>query len=313
MTGGPTIFVLCCLYEAWARQRYLVNGRPSSQVSTVTTALRWMRERHGPRPAVEFSPRDIAELQTEMIRSGLARTTINAYIGAIKAMFSWAATAEQSLVDPSTAAAVLIARGLRKGRTSAREAPRVRPVEDAALNFTLPFLHPTIADMVVVQRLTGMRPGELCAMRWNEIDRSGPAWVYAPTHHKTAHYGIQRLIGIGPRARQVLENHYHPSSAAYVFQRPRIHGSRRSPNDIRALGRPISEHWYQRCIQRACDRAGTARWNARQLRKNWAVEVARTLGPEAARQGLGHTTYDTTALYVELSRDAVIDAAMRVG
>jgi integrase len=59
--------------------------------------------------------------------------------------------------------------------------------------------------MVEVQRLTGARPGEICAMRAGDIDCAGTVWVYAPASHKTAHHGHKRIICIGPRAQEIIK------------------------------------------------------------------------------------------------------------
>ena len=59
-----------------------------------------------------------------------------------------------------------------------REEPR--PVADADVEATLPFVNPHVRGMVRLQRLTGARSGEVCAMRPADVDRSGPVWVYHP-------------------------------------------------------------------------------------------------------------------------------------
>jgi integrase len=37
--------------------------------------------------------------------------------------------------------------------------------------------------MIELQPLTGMRPGEACAMRVRDIDTTDKAWVYRPFQH----------------------------------------------------------------------------------------------------------------------------------
>jgi integrase len=59
--------------------------------------------------------------------------------------------------------------------------------------------------MIMVQRLTGMRPGEVCAMKLNAFERTRDVWEYRPEHHKTAHHGKDRVILIGPKGRAILE------------------------------------------------------------------------------------------------------------
>ncbi len=49
-----------------------------------------------------------------------------------------------------------------------------------------------------------MRPGEVCALRPVDIDRSGDVWEYKPLGHKTEHHDRSRMIYIGPQAQAVL-------------------------------------------------------------------------------------------------------------
>ena len=58
--------------------------------------------------------------------------------------------------------------------TSAPERQPVRPVDDATVEKTVERMVPNTADMVRVHRLTGMRPCELCAMRWFRLPSSPP-------------------------------------------------------------------------------------------------------------------------------------------
>lgn len=65
----------------------------------------------------------------------------------------------------TTHRALMTVRGLEKGRTEARETEPVKPVADAVVDVTLPYVLPPVRAMIQVQRLTAMRPGEVCLMR----------------------------------------------------------------------------------------------------------------------------------------------------
>ena len=54
-----------------------------------------------------------------------------------------------------------------------RETEPVKPVADRDVDAILPFLSPQTRAMVEVQRLTGMRPGEVVLMRGCDIDSVG--------------------------------------------------------------------------------------------------------------------------------------------
>src|SRR5262249_26099176 len=88
--------------------------------------------------------------------------------------------------------------------TQARELPPVGPAPEADVEAARRRMSPTLADVVQVQLLTAMRPGEALGLRPCDLDRSGEGWVYRPPSHKTQHHGRDRVILIGPQAQEVL-------------------------------------------------------------------------------------------------------------
>lgn len=95
--------------------------------------------------------------------------------------------------------------GLQRGRSEARETEPIGPVPVADVVATLPHLTPTVRAMAQLQLLTGMRPGEVCAIRSCNIDRSADVWVYRPPAHKISYRGRSKAVTLGPKARAILE------------------------------------------------------------------------------------------------------------
>ena len=58
--------------------------------------------------------------------------------------------------------------------------------------------------MVKFQRLTGARPGEVCAITPAKVDRSNAVWEIRIMEHKTAHKGKSRTVYVGPQAQAIL-------------------------------------------------------------------------------------------------------------
>jgi integrase len=129
----------------------------------------------------------------------LSRNVINARVNRIRRMFKWGVAEE--LLPPSVVEGLRAVDGLRRGRSHARETEPVRPVDDAVVEATLAYLPPPLADMVRLQRLTSMRPGNLVRLRWMDVDRSGEIWLYRPVSHKTAYLGKDLTIPLGPKAQ----------------------------------------------------------------------------------------------------------------
>jgi integrase len=178
------------------------DGRMTSEVGELNWSMKPVRQLYGFTPAAEFGPRNLATVRQHMIKLGWCRSLINRRIDRVKRVFKWAASEE--LVPVATYQALRTLAGLRKGRTEARESEPVKPVDLEHVRATLPFLTPHLRVMVELQGLTGMRPGEVCQLRFAEVDRSGEVWLYRPSQHKTAHHGKSRTIAIGPRAQRVI-------------------------------------------------------------------------------------------------------------
>jgi hypothetical protein len=80
---------------------------------------------------------------------------------------------ENELVRPEVLEALKCVAGLRYGRSGAKETEPIKPVADAWVNATLPYCSPQVAAMIELQRVTGMRSGEVCLMRTADINTQG--------------------------------------------------------------------------------------------------------------------------------------------
>ena len=97
--------------------------------------------------------------------------------------------------------------GLRRGRSEAYEPEPVKPAPDEWVDATLPHVSSVVASIVELQRLTGMRSGEIVIMRGSALDTTGKSWTYVPATHKTEHHGHGRPIYLG----RVCNESYGPS------------------------------------------------------------------------------------------------------
>ncbi|TWT43123.1 site-specific integrase [Botrimarina hoheduenensis] len=151
-----------------------------------------------------------------MVEDGLSRRYVNDHVDRVKRMFKWAAS--EQLVPHETYHALALVAGLRRGKTAACETKPIPPVDDATVNATLPFLSTVVGDMVRLQRLTGMRPAEVCQLRPCDLDRTEEVWVFTPASHKTEHHGRERTIFIGPRGQALLEKYLHGDPQRCCFR-----------------------------------------------------------------------------------------------
>ncbi len=331
--AGVTVAEVLARYWRHARAYYAgKDGKETGETGAVRVALRHVRELYGPSPAASFGPLALKAVRQRMVDAGMARTTINALVNRIRRMFRWAAG--RSWWAPRSGPRLKTVEALRRGKTTAREPDPVTPIDDATVEATLPHLPEVVADMVRLQRLTGARPSEVCALRPCDVDRSGDCWVYRPADHKTAHRGRGRVIVLGPQSQAVLLRYLARGAEDHCFRPCDSEAKRRSarsaerktplscgnkPGGKRAAKprRPAGQRYdtnaYGRAIHRACDKAKVPRWSPNRLRHAAATAIRKAYGIEAAQVCLGHSAPDTTSIYAEVDLARAVEVARAIG
>lgn len=359
-----TITVLELIHAYWkhAKTYYVKNGAPTSEQDTIRQALRYVRKLYGSTPTENFSPKALKAVREAMIQHkitqkykvknpetgevqekakvlahGLSRRHINKQINRIKRMFAWAV--EEELVPVEVYAALKCVKGLRKGKTAAREKPRVPPVSDAHVQAVLPIVPAMLAIMIQVHRLCGCRPQELVEMSLIDIDRHDTVWAYRPRRYKTEHHNEddscdrERVIFLGPKAQELLKPYLSKHPQDYIFS------PRRSEQHRNALRRqqrktpmtpcqrrrkpkgrkkaPLRDHYdvasYRRAIRRGCQKAGIPVWHPNQLRHSSLTEIRRRFGLEASKACGGHREIGVTQHYAEQDRELARKVMEEIG
>jgi len=269
--------------------------------------IRLLRENHGKEPAENLGPATLRRtIEREAEHKNWSLRYARDMLAKVKAIYKWAKNEE--LIRSSAYEQIRDVQ-IREGR----EKPPIEPVSNAAVDATLPHLTPLVADMVRFQRLTGCRPGELVAMKHQDIERTGDVWMCTMKHHKTAHRGKTRTIYIGPKAQVILapwllRNASHQHVWAYRY------------------GTPYSTDSYRRAIHRTIDRVNEERleeksnadllerWSPHQIRKMAATEIRKKLDVESAASVLGHSSSVVTQdHYAAADRERAIEAARLLG
>jgi integrase len=329
-TGSIQVKELALRFFDHAEGYYQRDGQPTSELTCIRMALRRLLKLYGELPAAEFSPQKLKLVREEFIRDGNCRSVVNQNISRIRRMFRWAV--ENELIPVTVYQALATVAGLRKGRSTAREPEPVQPVDDAAVEASLPFMAPQVQAMVRLQRLSGCRPGEIAALRPCDLDKSCEVWCYRPASHKTQHHGTERRIYFGPRAQEILRPWLGREPGQFCFspkeaeemRRATLHGDRKTPlhhgnrpgtnrkkNPKRTPGERYNAESYRRAIERACRLAKIEPWSPNQLRHTRASELRRFHGLDAAQVVLGHSQLVTTQVYAERDH-AKAEAIMRL-
>lgn len=342
-SGALTVAEISLRYVQYCDTYYRTpTGERTSTYGNAMQAARALRP-FDDTPAAKFGPRKLGMIRDSEAARGRPRVGCNALVKHIRRVFQWAEA--QELVPPNTYNALKTVEPLRVGRTKAPELPEVKPVEDAVVEATLPYLPEIVADMVRFQRLTGTRPGEVCGLRPADIDRTEEVWKWKPPHHKTSWREKDRVISIGPRAQQILMKYLLRDAAAYCFspieaerrrsqlrrlarkspmtpsqrnRKPKRNGQRR-PRDCydaasyrHAITRAVASLNAERLRE---DPAATKveDWSPNQLRHAAATEIRKKFGLEAAQVVLGHSSADITQVYAERNHRLAAEVVKQIG
>jgi len=307
------------------------SGTTPGELYNQRSALRIVRELYGRTPAAEFGPLALKAVRQKMIDTGWCRAFVNRQVNRVRRMFRWAVSEE--LVPAHVYHGLQSVEGLRQGKSGVREKGPVRPVPEAFVDAVLPHLLPPVQAMVELQRLTGMRPGEVLIMRGCDLDVTGVVWTYTPQSHKTQHLGHRRVIYLGPKAQQILKPFFKPELAAYLFspreaeafrntQRRKRRRTPLTPSQRkrkpkakrrRAPGLVYDIASYRRAIARGCKQAKVPHWHPHQLRHNAATRLRKEFGLELARAVLGHRSPVVTEIYAELDGNLAAGVMEKIG
>ncbi|MCL2119484.1 MAG: hypothetical protein FWH27_13760 [Planctomycetaceae bacterium] len=182
-----TVNDLIARFLVWAEKHYRhPNGEHTGSFQGYRTAVKHLVTLHGETLVSKFGPLALKAVREKMVDVGWCRTKINDRVGLIRTVFKWGV--ENELVPETIYRALLAVRGLEQGKTTAPDYPPVTsaPLEDVLK--TIQCCHKTLADMIRLQLLCGMRPQEVRLIRSCDIDkRDSNFWVYIPHRHKTQH------------------------------------------------------------------------------------------------------------------------------
>lgn len=257
-------------------------------------------ELYGDMPVQNFGPIAFKKVRKTFVEEGLARSYVNELMDKIKHIVRFAV--EEEMLPEAAAAAIAVVKALPKG--AARDNPPRLDVEDGDVARTLKFALPTIRDMIIVQRIGGMRPSEIALMTMEQIEKMLPdVWVYRPRKSKTG-----SVVVLGKAEIEILRRRQLGKNRT-IFYSPRKIRKTNAESHLRNRGKivPISRHGYKQAVQRTIQKANkNAEKNGLppvphgtpyQLRHASATFLSLLYNRETARQQLGHANPQTTTTY----------------
>ncbi len=301
-----TVNALVRRFVGWADGYYVKDGKATSEIHLYRSACKPLVTMFGTVPAADFKPSHLRAIRSRWVSEGLERRTCNGYAGRVVRVFGWGVA--QELVPAAVPAALREVESLQAGRTAAPESEPVVAVEWSVVVATLPYLHEiparaaVIRTMVELQTATGMRPGEVCRLTPEQIDRTRIPWVYTVEGGgKAVHKGKRRTVHIGPRGRAILA----PLLAACPAGRA-VFGWPFRGREESGRWRSVTPVWYGRFVLAAARAAGVEEWTPNQLRHLRANEIhERYESDEDVAAALGNTPEVARQVYVDTPEERV--------
>lgn len=291
-----TVGALAQGFAAYAMDRFVKRGEPTSYALTIRLVCRQMIAEYGKTPVGDFGPKTLRSIRLAWTqkdsRAGVrpkCRKSATLYAGIIVEMFKWGVAEE--LFGSELYSRLKTLEPL-SGRDGAIDRPRRLSVPDKPLADFLETTPEPARSILRLMLLTGMRPAEACGMRSRDIDRTESVWIYRvdPEWNKTDHHDRPRVVFLGPKAQAIL--------------RPRIKSAGKegwlfTPSK----GPRKTDHYRAKCLyllvhQRLKIR-GLPSWSPNQLRHNALSAIRQALGVESAKSVGGHASVKTTAVYID--------------
>lgn len=288
-------------YLNWAKGNYsAAPGNDNEFGRAKRLAQKYLIPMFGMLPIADFGPLRLKELQAQLVDDGYTRKGVNARVQAVVRIFRWGVSEEIVPVEVLTKLETV--KGLSKGKTSARETTARQPIAWEAVEATLPFLSPTVRDMVLIQWFTGCRPQTVCGLTPAQVDRSfEDVWLWQPDRHKNDWRGQVLQIFVGPRCQEIMLPYLLRPADEPCFRssRGRPHDSRSYRQSVlyalaRSAGIPIDN---PKPTRGAIEGGGVVYWSPHQLRHARGQAVRDEFGLEAAQATLGHASISAAEIY----------------
>jgi integrase len=288
-------------------------------------AVGYLAEVYGELAVNEFSPKKLKLVRSQMVKAGtLCRDTVNRYTKYIKRIFAWGV--EEEFVNANVSHGLRVVKALREGEEGTFDHAEREAVPNDVIDATLPFMPPTVAAIVQVQWLTGMRPSEVLNMRVGDIDqsRSNGLWYYSPKHKTEQHIGKkpiplgkpeQKLIAPYLIGKKLADSVFSPKTAqreraaearanrkSKHTPSQRERDAKRAEKNVCRVGDFYDHNGYRRAVQYAIEKGNRhgvkiPHWSPYLLRNSAATHIELEHDLDAAQAQLGHTTADMTKRY----------------
>jgi len=289
------------------------RGRKRATRVAVESALRvWLEPFFGERGVNSITPEDVDDLIAEMDSEGLSAKSIRNYIGTLSAMFNYARSRRQPWMSANPCVRVEL-----PGR---QESTEIRFLDLDELDALLLAVEPGAYEQLdhalyVTAAMTGMREGELLALRWHDVDwPSGKIRVrqnYVLGEYVSPKGNRTRSVPMADRVAGELDRYFkarHGEQAGDAQANKLVFGD---PVD----GKPLKTKPLLRRYRKALKAAGLDESRVfHDLRHTFGTQSAAAGVPmRTLQEWMGHKDIKTTEIYAHYAPStreaALIEAA----
>lgn len=300
---------LCTDWLDALQNRYTIDGKRTASANKVQVALESFAAMYGEQEADAMTAGKVAAWLESFIserrkkggrgtRGGKAKETVNTALTYIKRMFKWGHVYRG--VSASATGSVVLVENIRSDHPAIARLDPVPAVPLATVEETLKHCPQVVRDMVMLQWWSGMRPGEVLAVRGIDLKHEADdLMTYRPTRHKNTWRKKARIVALGPKSVAIISKRMTTNLEARLFLRPD--------------GKAWDSQAYRKAIAKAARAAKVKTWKPNQLRHSAATRVAETFGAEDVQHLLGHANLNQQAVYVERSVKKALRLAKEVG
>ena len=267
-------------------ETYAVTNNKPSEVAAKRSALRkHLVPMFGKRKLDEIKVRQVEQFKSAKLKEGLAPKTVNNFLSVLHRLLVVAR--EWDLISEVPAIKWLKVPTPEFDFLDFEEAERLVRGADGEWG-----------AMITLALKTGMRMGELRALRWDDVDLVAGKLVVRKSAWKqivgTPKNGRTRELPLSQKALQVMKAHRH-MRGDQVFCNPD--------------GSMYTKEQCKHPLWRACKRAGLRRIGWHVLRHTFASHLVMRGAPvKAVQELMGHSTMEMTMRYSHLSPDVRRDA-----
>lgn len=269
--------------EEWFVDYVQVNNKPSTQRTRRSALNARLKPFFGAKQLDEIGQRDVARFKRQMLGEDLSEKTVNNHLGILSSMLNTAV--DWGLIEDCPDVKWLNTPEPEFDFLDFDEADRL--VEAA---------EPKYEVMILTAIKTGMRLGELCALRWQDVDlvkqqlrvaRSATRGVVS-----TPKSGKSRDLPVSDELAEALKRHRKVT---------KLRGNMVFSSES---GEMLCRDNVKRALPRACREAGLREIGWHALRHTFASHLVMLAVPlKVVQELLGHATLDMTMRYAHLAPD----------